>query len=41
MATVIISPWAKLMIRTTPKMQEEPSAIRPTRAGGRIPRSQR
>jgi hypothetical protein len=29
MATVIISPWAKLTTRTTPKMTESPSAIRP------------
>ena len=28
-ATVIISPWAKLTTRTTPKMTESPSAIRP------------
>ena len=28
-AMVIISPWAKLTTRTTPKMTESPSAIRP------------
>ena len=29
MATVIISPCAKLTTRTTPKMTDSPSAIRP------------
>jgi len=29
MAMVIISPWAKLTTRTTPKMTESPSAISP------------
>jgi len=29
MAMVIISPWAKLTTRTTPKMTERPTAIRP------------
>ena len=29
MAMVIISPWAKLTTRTTPKMTDSPSAIRP------------
>ena len=29
MAMVIISPWAKLTTRTTPKITDRPSAIRP------------
>jgi hypothetical protein len=29
MAMVIISPWAKFTTRTTPKITDSPSAIRP------------